>query len=325
MVFSWVRIAIIAGRHRDDKSVIANAPAVRRHDFSGAPRSGDFQSLSLRMGDFKSPFLEAETRLAPESFSAQIGFVKDETLAEKFTELSTPLVTDAAVRLKLLFRIAPAGIAPVISGSRVAGRVLPAKHLGSVDVFLEAMEGAEAGDVLVIDNAGRRDEGCIGDLTALEARSRAGSDRRLGNPSRHAGTAAVRFSDLELRDVPERAATSRSPRQCGVAYRALSAISRFKEPTPFLPMTTVAFLSRPPQWKNCSRLRARFRRANAARPKPSFRARRCARSSAFPSFSRSAKRILPTRFASICARPAERSRNRVYDASRPDLAGPAPS
>lgn len=123
------------------------------------------------MGDFKSPLLEAETTLAPESFSAQIGFVKNETLAEKFAELSTPLVTDAAVRLKLPFRIAPAGIAPVISGSRIAGRVLPAKHFGSVDVFLEAMEGAEAGDVLVVDNGGRRDEGCIGDLTVLEAKA----------------------------------------------------------------------------------------------------------------------------------------------------------
>lgn len=33
------------------------------------------------------------------------------------------------------------------------------------------METAEAGDVLVIDNGGRRDEGCIGDLTALEAQA----------------------------------------------------------------------------------------------------------------------------------------------------------
>jgi 4-hydroxy-4-methyl-2-oxoglutarate aldolase len=97
--------------------------------------------------------------------------VKNNTLAEKFSELSTPLVADAAVRLKLPFRIAPAGIAPIISGSRVAGRVLPVRHFGSVDVFLEAMETAEAGDVLVIDNGGRRDEGCIGDLTALEAKA----------------------------------------------------------------------------------------------------------------------------------------------------------
>jgi 4-hydroxy-4-methyl-2-oxoglutarate aldolase len=43
------------------------------------------------------------------------------------------------------------------------------RHYGSVDVFLEAMASARPGDVLVIDNAGRLDEGCIGDLTALEA------------------------------------------------------------------------------------------------------------------------------------------------------------
>ena len=59
----------------------------------------------------------------------------------------------------------------MIPGRRIAGRVLPAKHFGSVDVFLEAMQLAERGDILVIDNGGRRDEGCIGDLTALEARA----------------------------------------------------------------------------------------------------------------------------------------------------------
>ena len=97
--------------------------------------------------------------------------MKNEALAEKFGELSTPLVLDAAVRLKIPFRIAPFGITAIIPGVRAAGRVLPAKHFGSVDVFLEAMEAAQAGDVLVIDNGGQRDEGCIGDLTALEARS----------------------------------------------------------------------------------------------------------------------------------------------------------
>jgi 4-hydroxy-4-methyl-2-oxoglutarate aldolase len=97
--------------------------------------------------------------------------VKNEALAEKFAELSTPLVFDAALRLKIPVRVAPSGIAPVIPGTRAAGRVLPAKHFGSVDVFLEAMETAQPGDVLVIDNGCRRDEGCIGDLTALEAKA----------------------------------------------------------------------------------------------------------------------------------------------------------
>ena len=92
-------------------------------------------------------------------------------LIEKFDQLSTPLITDAALRLKIPVSIAPFGIHPVAPGMRLAGRVLPAKHFGSVDVFLEAMESSEPGDVLVIDNGGRNDEGCIGDLTALEAQA----------------------------------------------------------------------------------------------------------------------------------------------------------
>jgi len=48
---------------------------------------------------------------------------------------------------------------------------MPARHAGSVDVFLEALETAAApGDVLVVDNGGRRDEACVGDLIALEAK-----------------------------------------------------------------------------------------------------------------------------------------------------------
>jgi regulator of RNase E activity RraA len=92
-------------------------------------------------------------------------------IAERFAELSTPLIADAGLRSRLSIRIAPSRIRPVVARSRLAGRALPAKHFGSVDVFLEAMGTAEPGDVLVIDNAGRTDEGCIGDLTALEAKA----------------------------------------------------------------------------------------------------------------------------------------------------------
>jgi len=92
-------------------------------------------------------------------------------IAEEFLALSTPLITDAAVRLSLPIRFAPFGIRPVITGQRLAGGALPAKHFGSVDVFLEAMMLADAGDVLVIDNNGRADEGCIGDPTTLEAKA----------------------------------------------------------------------------------------------------------------------------------------------------------
>jgi 4-hydroxy-4-methyl-2-oxoglutarate aldolase len=38
-----------------------------------------------------------------------------------------------------------------------------------VDVFLEAFSRAERGDVLVVDNGGRLDEACVGDLAVLEA------------------------------------------------------------------------------------------------------------------------------------------------------------
>ncbi|WP_055599963.1 RraA family protein [Streptomyces aureus] len=86
-----------------------------------------------------------------------------------FAELSTPLVADACVRLGEPLRAAPAGVLPVVAGQRVAGRALPARHYGSVDVFLEAFTRAGPGDVLVIDNAGRRDEACVGDLAVLEA------------------------------------------------------------------------------------------------------------------------------------------------------------
>jgi regulator of RNase E activity RraA len=92
-----------------------------------------------------------------------------ESLSGAFANLSTPLITDAALRLKIPFRVAQPGIHPVLPNQRVAGPALPARHFGSVDVFLEAMHSAQPGEVLVIDNGGRLDEGCIGDLTALEA------------------------------------------------------------------------------------------------------------------------------------------------------------
>jgi 4-hydroxy-4-methyl-2-oxoglutarate aldolase len=67
--------------------------------------------------------------------------------------------------------MSPPGIRPVTANQRLAGPALPVRHFGSVDVFLEAMQAARPGDVLVIDNGCRLDEGCIGDLTALEAQN----------------------------------------------------------------------------------------------------------------------------------------------------------
>jgi len=92
-------------------------------------------------------------------------------LSDAFSKLSTPLIADACLRMKRPYRVAPPGIHPLVPGSRLAGRALPARHYGSVDIFLEAMLAAEPGDVLVIDNGGRTDEACIGDLTVLEAKA----------------------------------------------------------------------------------------------------------------------------------------------------------
>ncbi|MGH9200287.1 MAG: RraA family protein [Vicinamibacterales bacterium] len=85
-------------------------------------------------------------------------------------EWSTPFIADGCVQLGMAVRVGPPGLRPMLPGTRVAGRVCPCRHSGSVDVFMEAVVDAGQGDVLVIDNDGRLDEGCIGDLAAGEAR-----------------------------------------------------------------------------------------------------------------------------------------------------------
>ena len=92
-------------------------------------------------------------------------------LIRYFLNFSTPLLSDACLRLGIPIRLAPVGIFSLIYGSHISGRALPVRHYGSVDIFLEAMGAAQSGDILVIDNNGRKDEGCIGDLTALEAQA----------------------------------------------------------------------------------------------------------------------------------------------------------
>ncbi|MEI5583271.1 MULTISPECIES: RraA family protein [unclassified Agromyces] len=94
-------------------------------------------------------------------------------LSRTFEALTTPHVADAVLRLGLALRQAPADVRPLRPGFRVVGRAAPARHSGSVDVFLEALETAVPGDVLVVDNGGRDDEACVGDLVALEV-ARAG-------------------------------------------------------------------------------------------------------------------------------------------------------
>jgi regulator of RNase E activity RraA len=83
--------------------------------------------------------------------------------------VTTAHLTDGCLRRGVEVRCAPAAMVSITQGSRFSGRALPVRHSGSVDVFLEVLESAQPGDVLVIDNEGRLDEACVGDLMALEA------------------------------------------------------------------------------------------------------------------------------------------------------------
>ncbi|OKI01036.1 dimethylmenaquinone methyltransferase [Streptomyces sp. CB02923] len=95
--------------------------------------------------------------------------MEHEELRERFATLTTAHLADACLRARTPVRCAPPPLRAMAPGARLAGRVLPARHTGSVDVFLEALETAAPGDVLVADNGGRTDESCVGDLVALEA------------------------------------------------------------------------------------------------------------------------------------------------------------
>jgi regulator of RNase E activity RraA len=95
--------------------------------------------------------------------------MQTEELTSRFARLTTAHIADGCLRAGIEVRCAPCDVQARRPGQRLAGRVLPARHSGSVDVFLEAFEHAQPGDVLVVDNGGRVDESCVGDLVALEA------------------------------------------------------------------------------------------------------------------------------------------------------------
>ena len=83
--------------------------------------------------------------------------------------LTTAHVADGCLRVGVPVRCGPAGMRPLVPGTAFTGPAAPALHLGSVDRLLEAIDGAAPGAVLVVDNDGRLDEACLGDLVVLEA------------------------------------------------------------------------------------------------------------------------------------------------------------
>ena len=97
--------------------------------------------------------------------------MQPDELKERFVHLTTAHLADACLRAAVPARCAPTPLQAILPGRRIAGRVCPARHAGSVDIFLEAMERATPGDILVVDNAGRLDEACVGDLIAQEAQT----------------------------------------------------------------------------------------------------------------------------------------------------------
>lgn len=91
-----------------------------------------------------------------------------ELLADLAT-LTTPHLADGCLATGNAVRCAPSGVNALSPGMRCVGRAQPVRHVGSIDIFFEAIRQMSDGDVLVIDNDGRTDEACIGDIVLLEA------------------------------------------------------------------------------------------------------------------------------------------------------------
>jgi regulator of RNase E activity RraA len=85
------------------------------------------------------------------------------------SDVSTANLADACLQVGIEPRCI--ALPSLIEGSRIAGRVVAVRHVGSVDVFLEAIGEAPRGCVLVIDDGGRTDRACFGDLSGIEAQT----------------------------------------------------------------------------------------------------------------------------------------------------------
>jgi 4-hydroxy-4-methyl-2-oxoglutarate aldolase len=141
----------------------------------------------------------------------------DETLP-----VPTAPVADALNRDGHGLRMAPAPLRRLTPGEPIAGPAVPVRHFGSVDVFLEALKDAPTGGVLVIDNGGRDDEACIGDLTVAEFKAAGLAGVVLWGY--HRDEAALRQIELPIWSLGPRPAGPSSARQRDLDYLAWALV-----------------------------------------------------------------------------------------------------
>ena len=104
-----------------------------------------------------------------------------EQLHRTYIDLTTPHVADACMRVGVPVRCAPDGIRPLWAGTHTVGRVIPARHYGSVDVFLEAIERSEPGDARMH----------LGTTFRSQARRTATSPRGILTKPSHSGSTGL--------------------------------------------------------------------------------------------------------------------------------------
>ncbi|MFD3543555.1 RraA family protein [Streptomyces sp. NPDC058662] len=82
----------------------------------------------------------------------------------------TAALWDAGLRLGHTLTLPPLPLRPAAAGMRLSGPLRRVPHTHGVASILDALDASAPGDVLLIDNQGRTDEACVGDLVAIEAR-----------------------------------------------------------------------------------------------------------------------------------------------------------
>ncbi len=100
----------------------------------------------------------------------------DASIQQRLLRLDTGAVSDALDSLKL--KGATHGIRPIWQCPRIAGPAVTVKAVAAgptpppQHINIHAISTAEPGSVLVIDNSGRPDVSCLGDLQSLAAKIR---------------------------------------------------------------------------------------------------------------------------------------------------------